>query len=102
MKSDKQITRHSASESKALGYTFIKHCTTTIIGKEKGRNQWKSPIPLTLMTISLTPLTNRVGFEACTLHHWIICMLMFQKFKHDVGMYNFHECEKLHSSKLTE
>jgi len=36
-------TIYSTGESIALGYTFIKHCTTTTIGKEKGWGLWKSP-----------------------------------------------------------
>jgi len=33
---------YSTSESTALGYTYVKHCTATALGKGKGRNQWKS------------------------------------------------------------
>jgi len=43
IKSDKQITVfsiHSASKSIALAQK--KHGATTIMGNEKGRNQWKS------------------------------------------------------------
>ena len=66
----------STRESWAVGYTYIKHCTTTIMDQENGHNQWKSHEFLSLWWHDRQH--KRAGFEACTLHHQILCMVIFQ------------------------
>jgi len=68
------VTVYSTSELLALGYTYIKHCAKRLWNKKRDGISENHTNSFNFDDI----LHNRAGFEACTLHHWILNMLIFQ------------------------